>query len=478
MATQKDKQMMQSLFYLSITTGDEAAEAAVLLDKKTNFVQGLAGQYFRDFLSQYKKTTAFPAFRTYVAANAIQENDPECLSYDPDDRSSFKNVFTLYVQQAEVKYYANRLSYTSEPKEMTDTVNKLSKLLAGTRDVDDGVLTASRDIDMMKFAVDQGDGTHFTFPAEHLNEKCGALSKGCTLTIMGGPRMGKSSFAQNFVYQNGVDNGANILYFYLEDVMERYQCNLLSKFSYLSGGARVPSYSMKVGVDSGNEKAKETIRNLQMEYSKYQKGNIYFMTMGNGLSNEPMILGRQLGKIIIDKKIDMIVVDYIQKFKAFLPPAYQSKYIDYLNQVASMFTSLALGMYDNPKVLNVILSQLNREGQTRVERSKGKMTIYDAAEVNSIERDSHVILGVYTDNEMKEAHELSVQILKNRDNGDDGKPNTIFFDPQYCQLGDVQTTWNRSALSAIWDTIVATDNAQPVHDSWRPEAIVDSSIFD
>jgi hypothetical protein len=85
----------------------------------------------------------------------------------------------------------------------------------------------------------------------------------------------------------------------------------------------------------------------------------------------------------------------------------------------------------------IALAQPNRAAEESYIKSKGaSLTLFDAAEVASIERDSFIVLGLYSDAELKSNQSLVYKVLKNRDQAVDVSTATTVFLPQYCYVGD------------------------------------------
>jgi hypothetical protein len=209
---------------------------------------------------------------------------------------------------------------------------------------------------------------------------------------------------------------------------------------------------LKRGINATDHEAIEKLKAVQERYKRDKKGEIYYIGMPE-LSAEPDIFAKKLASIVTELKIDIIVCDYIQKVKTFKPQNWHNL-MDYQNQIASVLTLVALGQYGNPPCVNIMLSQLNREGQKKSTKTKGKMSVFDGAEVSTIERDSQVVIGVYSDQELRDSGDVCVQILKNRDSLADVSTDLTFFDPAYCVMGDVKgadDVINRDECVNIWN---------------------------
>jgi hypothetical protein len=104
----------------------------------------------------------------------------------------------------------------------------------------------------------------------------------------------------------------------------------------------------------------------------------------------------------------------------------------------SDFCTCALGSFGCDPFVAIALAQPKREAEERMLKTKGVgMTLYDAAEVSSIERDSFISIGVYADAETRSNQAMVYKILKNRDNSVDVSTVSTVSIPQYCFVGDI-----------------------------------------
>jgi len=289
------------------------------------------------------------------------------------------------------------------------------------------------------------------FPVNKLNEYCNSVYPGYTIAIMGSPSSGKTSLALNIAFLNSVLNSKNTLYLYLEDMPERYQYNIFSRYSYNIGN-KIETNLLKRGISFSDKETLEKLKIMQEMFLKNKKGEIYYIGMSQ-LSSEPAIFAKKLAKIVKELKIDILITDYIQKVKTFKPQSWYNG-MDYQNQIASSLSLIALGQYGNQPCINIMLSQLNREGQKKASKNTGNISMFDGAEISAIERDSMLIIGVYSDQELRDRGEICIKILKNRDYMADYSPNFTHFDPRYCMVGDLEgndSVINQDEINKMWE---------------------------
>lgn len=447
-----DETLLPVLYYLS-SSGSTITNYNDL-QKAIQFITGEDRQYFDKYLAHYTQNQVFPDFYHFCEQASVRQ---ACADYNPaffvtESLPKFKEAFYSYLRSSERRYMETMFSIEQNPLRKKDLVDKLQKLYNQGEVVESIKLTESSSINVALSTTQRFEEGSIVFPVNSLKERCGSAGPGFTVYILGGPGSGKSTLAQNIVFANSVLSNKNTLYFYLEDVMERYQYNIFSRYSYHIGD-KVASLSLKTGVSEDDHEALNKIKEIQARYDLERKGKIYYVGI-NELSNEPDLMARKLAKIINDNEIDILCVDYLQKLKAFRPPKWES--MEYLNQMASILNALALGQFNNRKVLSLILSQLNRTAEERVEKTKGKMSLFDGAEVHSIERDSQLVFGIYSSAATREAGEAQIQILKARDASVDITPMMTFFDPPFCFIGDVaalEESYSNETMRNAWNGI-------------------------
>ena len=306
-------------------------------------------------------------------------------------------------------------------------------------------------IDIVEYVTCKTVGGKIKFPVKRLNEVCDSVCPGYTIAILGIPGSGKSTFALNLAFLNSILDNKRTLYLYMEDMPERYHCNILSRYSYHVGD-KLESKILKKGISPSNIEVIKKIQSIQERFREKKKGEIFYIGMAQ-LSAEPDIFAKDLTKIVKELKIDIIIIDYIQRVKSFKPASYYSV-MDFQNQITSVLSNVALGQYGSPPCINIMLSQLNREAQKKAIKTGGDMFMFDVAEISSIERDSMLMIGVHSDQLLRDCGEIGIKILKNRDDAADSSSIPTKFEPMYCMVGDVDddhNVLNNEELETEWN---------------------------
>ena len=80
---------------------------------------------------------------------------------------------------------------------------------------------------------------------------------------------------------------------------------------------------------------------------------------------------------------------------------------------------------------------MNRDGWTRASKHGGAYSLTALAEANELERCAYRAIFLFTTDSMKEAKEMSVQLLKNRSGQLLPEPTVVYADGESYCVGDV-----------------------------------------
>ena len=278
-----------------------------------------------------------------------------------------------------------------------------------------------------------GEKRWFNFPINHLNDVC-IINPGSVIVVMGPPGSLKSTVALNTAYVNSVSGPLNTLYIYLENTVDSYNINLLSRHSW-STGLNIEAASLKRGVHPDDTNAVQQVKALQSRLQTDKKGNIYFVPYSK-FNPEPLRFAGQLSEYVNKYKIDFVVLDYLQACNAFTPLRWDRR--EFLNQTMSDVRQAALGAFGAKPFVAMVLAQPNREAKEKLLKTQGQsLSINDGAEVGRLEEDAFCYIGLYTDAALLSNGQLRYKLLKNRDNCADMSLNETVARPAYSFCGDV-----------------------------------------
>jgi len=128
--------------------------------------------------------------------------------------------------------------------------------------------------------------------------------------------------------------------------------------------------------------------------------------------------------------------------------------VEYLNLMMGCLANVAIGQYGNKPVAVMPIAQPNREGEARAIKTKGHFQITDINDVSALERDCMIVVGVHSDEEMRQTNEMNVMVLKARDGGADSQPLPSYFEPRFSMVTSNSTVADKS--------LIGTDDADKI----------------
>jgi replicative DNA helicase len=281
-----------------------------------------------------------------------------------------------------------------------------------------------------------------------IDEIC-TIDPGTVTTIMGYTGSFKTMWGTNIAYKNVVHRDANVYYMSLEVSKQDIWYNLLSRHSWedcfnlrkFVGHDSIRRYKIQqveedflwgtVFEDFRSRKGKILVE----EDSDYQ--SITFEGIYTRLIEADNVFRNTTGK-----GIDLIVVDHLQLFKFSDSPVLQKLgEFSIMNHFVSFFRRICLD-FNGKQTAVLLLAQTNREGWTNAVKNDGRYNTRALAEANEAERASFRIFSVYTDEQMKQAKEAKVQVLKNRSGRTHEEPLVVFADPEAYVFGDFVSNFN------------------------------------
>lgn len=236
--------------------------------------------------------------------------------------------------------------------------------------------------------------TGFKILDHYLN---GGWKSGELILIGARPSVGKTSLALTFA-NNAAEQGYNVLFFSIEmsslDIYERL----------LSFITKIPCSEIIQG-----EVSKEK---LERGYEKIRKRNILVAELANATSSNVIEIVKQ---VLIEQKIDLIVVDYLQFLNDKSKSGNESVRVGRISKNLKMLARMT--------GLPVICpAQLNR----KAEEGKGREPkLSDLRESGNLEQDADVVILIDRNVEGDERNKATLILAKNR-KGQTGRISTEF----------------------------------------------------
>jgi len=281
--------------------------------------------------------------------------------------------------------------------------------------IGDGLIGVS---DFLNEAIEQieeieNQGTGLSGLATHfvdLDNTLAGLQEGNLIIIAARPSMGKSSLALN-IATNAAKEKKTVAFFSLEMTKEELvQRVLFSEAKVSSGDARKGQL--------GPEKWSRVVEAA----SKVNTMPLYFDDASVITVTDIRAKSRRLKA---SKKLDLIVVDYIQLM--------QGNSRDNRQQEIAEISRNLKGLARELKVPIIAISQLNRAAEAREDK---RPRLGDLRESGAIEQDADIVMMIYRDDYYNPATEkpgvAEINIVKNR-SGSTGRVN-LYFSKEYTQF--------------------------------------------
>jgi replicative DNA helicase len=308
------------------------------------------------------------------------------------------------------------LAYTLD-KDISSVMDEAEQSIFNASDdaIGDGLIGVS---DFLNEAIEQieeieNQGTGLSGLATHfvdLDNTLAGLQEGNLIIIAARPSMGKSSLALN-IATNAAKEKKTVAFFSLEMTKEELvQRVLFSEAKVSSGDARKGQL--------GPEKWSRVVEAA----SKVNTMPLYFDDASVITVTDIRAKSRRLKA---SKKLDLIVVDYIQLM--------QGNSRDNRQQEIAEISRNLKGLARELKVPIIAISQLNRAAEAREDK---RPRLGDLRESGAIEQDADIVMMIYRDDYYNPATEkpgvAEINIVKNR-SGSTGRVD-LYFSKEYTQF--------------------------------------------
>jgi len=440
------------LYCLSNLSGAQAEPYVTFLKSKLKYTMGSIRDIMMFYVVTFEERRSFPdlpfVFDKF-GINPESFNRDTIATYYGDGHLALEVLWAKYqgeIEALEIKSVESQLLAETDATEKKKLLDEYNRLMVASVSTLKPVCIADTDINVVQTKTDMNT-QGLVWPIEHLNETLGPLVIGENAVIIGGPGSFKTSFAINMMYHNSVLRDYNGVYVYLEDLPGSYQKKLVSRYS-LGIGRRLDKDLFLRGTDDPALLA--SMKSVWDQYQKDRQGSITYVSMGD-FPSDPMAFAHAFARFTTERQADYVIFDYAQRMRGYTPGKLSET--AYLNHFFTTFNTLALGGYKNRKFAGIILSQLTKEGERKVEKTKGRLSKADAAEISALERDAFVMLSLFANDEMKSAGSLVYQVLKARNGETSEEPTRLPIDPIHVYLGDVSDlddTYSVESLSSTF----------------------------
>ncbi len=361
------------------------------------------------------------------------------------EKAGCENKCSLTIHEAQSIYYKQRKNWESNSlsKQLLQSdfsyreliVKKLMTL--HSKEVSKNLQpTSSTSFSAESLITTESTEKLFQFPIPELTENILAVPR-YLISAIAPPRSGKTTFALNLAYLNSFLGSLRTCYIYLENSEEAYDIELRARHSITCNTPltnRRIKEKFRPEESEAERKSYEKFVKINDNYKNNMKGVIDWIPFSK-FDSDPFRFGSQLSHLIKEEGYDFVIFDYLQRASVFSRP--RNKF-DYYESLCSTFAQVCLGVWNSTPVIGLLLAQLNRLSLSdTVKKGAEGITLYSASGVPAIETDSFTVLSLYTDASMKQANEMGISILKNRDGVESISPYLVPYRPEYAIIGNV-----------------------------------------
>ncbi|MEO0289243.1 MAG: replicative DNA helicase [candidate division WOR-3 bacterium] len=239
-----------------------------------------------------------------------------------------------------------------------------------------------------------------------LDKMTTGFQKGDFIVIAARPGVGKTSFALNILINQCVKTNPDEekkkgLIFSLEMTSEQLIQRMLCSYANITGTA------LRQGILK-----KEDIHNLSVAYKHFSQSEIY---IDDSTKGTPLDIRAKSRRMVLDKKIDFIIIDYIQMMH--LDKKVENKQVE-ISEISRSLKLLAKELH----IPVIALAQLSRS----TEKRKEKPILSDIRDSGSIEQDADVVIFIHRKFKPGTTLDDATLIIAKQRNGPTGEIEILF----------------------------------------------------
>ncbi|MBQ3661539.1 MAG: replicative DNA helicase [Firmicutes bacterium] len=367
--------------------------------KRRNNLEAVGGRAYIAFLSTVVPTTA----------NAVQ------YARIVSEKAMLRRLITAAASIVE-KSYEEKLDADKVVDFAEATIFDVAKTKQ-TTEYSDLKDVLSTNLETIKEARERGGvlpgiPTHF----QDLDKRMNGLHKSDLIIIAARPSMGKTAFALNIAQNVAMKEDKRVVIFSLEMPKEALGNRLISMDS------RVDSRKLEIG-DLSDEELSDVLESIDRMSGK---DVIIDATPGIGV----MEMRNKCRRIDAQRKIDLIVVDYLQIMSADVPGESRQQEV---SNISRYLKQLAREM----ECPVIVLSQLSRASEKR--QGSHRPMLSDLRDSGAIEQDADVVMFLHREDYYRTADEepdnICEVILAKQRNGETGTVRLTWI-PRFTKFVD------------------------------------------
>lgn len=252
-----------------------------------------------------------------------------------------------------------------------------------------------------------------------------------TLNVFAAPPANfKTTIACSILFDAVYRQKLNVVYFTLEDTSEIIRYNMLAAFANEKG---IPITAEEIKRFLMPESKLEMFEKLTSDWDAEVEGQFVVISAAEIGSFTPGNITKMLDKLYQqwEKKLDVVCIDHFNIMTDPIPgmqlqgPALAKYYVRFM-------TNLAISFGHKGFIL-LGLSQINREGQAKLEKGK-ELNGSEFADTSELHRSATTATSLYADDQDRACGMLKLKIIKNR-LGPQGQLFMVPIEPEHFKVG-------------------------------------------
>ena len=303
-------------------------------------------------------------------------------SYQHDNVDSYITLLSNKTAERKLLELGTDIEVVVRDTELSvdDKIGKIEKKLSNVQKQEKGLFSNITDVteEVLNKIKERSETDETIFglkmPFNVINEMTGGIQDGDYVVLAGRPSSGKTGLAMNIARYVGIESNKTVLIFSLEMSANQLVTRLLSTETGIS------SLSMRT-----NRLTEEQWDNLVLAKNNFENSEIYI----DDNTNNMLELKTKVKRFATRKKIDLIIIDYLQLLSSpdnRFNSNRNSDITDISREIKLLCTEL--------KVPVIALSQLSREVEKRADK---RPILSDLRDSGSIEQDVDMVWFLYRD---------------------------------------------------------------------------------
>ena len=293
------------------------------------------------------------------------------------------------------------------------------------------------------YSIDEALGEYWRLAEDDSSGICIGIDKvdqvvkgftfGTTTVIAAPPSQFKTTAAINAAYL-ALRGEFKVAFLTFEIPKRNMYYNFLSRHSAYIGDPLQAELLHKGMVDPAS---KEAVSEMVEDFKSVVKNNLTVL----GAEDFPVLDRSFLDKTWGDLEekmggLDVVILDYIQLLRYYTPP--KEDQVQFVNGLITYFSLLSKTYKGGRGLVVILLSQMNRDAQNKLEATQGTKGALNTAlaEFNALERDAHYVMMLFSSLSMRHSNRVMVQITKNRTGQTMPDMEEVYVDPGVFVMGN------------------------------------------